>query len=101
MVVSCKASLNSNGILSGIGWDPNGHDVWRQRADSHDLQGKPMEIFNGGGGIQVGSMWDPCGIRMDFNGILLRIKWDPCGIPMDLKGTLRGIKWDPWGTHIG
>ena len=44
-------------------------------------KGKPMKIFNGGGGIQVGSMWDPCGIRMDFNGILLRIKWDPCGIP--------------------
>ena len=46
-------------------------------------------------------MWDPCGIRMDFNGILLGIKWDPCGIPMDLKGTLLGIKWDPWGTHMG
>ena len=43
--------------------------------------GKPMKIFNVGGGIQVGSMWDPCGIRKDFHGILLRIKWDPCGIP--------------------
>ena len=64
-------------------------------------KGKPMKIFNGGGGIQVGSMWDPCGIRMDFNGILLGIKWDPCGIPMDLNGTLLGIKWDPWGTHMG
>ena len=62
--------------------------------------GKPMKIFNVGGGIHVGSVWDPCGIRKDFHGILLRIKWDPCGIPGRSKEEVeRESQWRGWGRE--
>ena len=69
MVVSCRASLNSNGILSGIRWDPEGHDVWSRRADPDSLHWKTNENLQRGrwdpGGIHVGSVWDPHGFQWD------------------------------------
>ena len=45
--------------------------------------GKPMKIFNVGGGIQVGSMWDPHGFQ-----------WDPARDQVGSMGDPHGLQWD-------
>ena len=65
--------------------------------------GKPMKILNVGGGIQVGSMWDPHGFRWDPARDQVGSMWDPYGFEGDpardqvgSMGDPHGLQWDPF-----